>query len=144
MERARAPDAPGCAGRTRPEAGLRQPDTPHPLTFTQPQHLEAPGFRRMTLRSQYRRVFQRLPSGAERLGRPAGHDNGIDSAGRPSGVGLVAVTGDRMSSQPGATIWFTGLPSSGRSTIARDVYQRLLDRSLPEELLDGLAQEEMK
>ena len=42
-----------------------------------------------------------------------------------------------MSSQPGATIWFTGLPSSGKSTIARDVYQRLLDRGLPVELLDG-------
>ena len=42
-----------------------------------------------------------------------------------------------MSSQPGATIWFTGLPSSGKSTIARVVYQRLLDRGLPVELLDG-------
>lgn len=42
-----------------------------------------------------------------------------------------------MSSQPGATIWFTGLPSSGKSTIAREVFQRLLDRGLPIELLDG-------
>ncbi len=37
----------------------------------------------------------------------------------------------------GATIWFTGLPSSGKSTIAREVYRRLLDRGCAAELLDG-------
>jgi adenylyl-sulfate kinase len=37
----------------------------------------------------------------------------------------------------GATVWFTGLPSSGKSTIARDVYQRLVDRGCAVELLDG-------
>jgi adenylyl-sulfate kinase len=37
----------------------------------------------------------------------------------------------------GALLWFTGLPSSGKSTIAREVFQRLLDRGLPVELLDG-------
>jgi adenylyl-sulfate kinase len=37
----------------------------------------------------------------------------------------------------GATLWFTGLPSSGKSTIAREVFQRLLGRGLPVELLDG-------
>jgi adenylyl-sulfate kinase len=37
----------------------------------------------------------------------------------------------------GATIWFTGLPSSGKSTIAREIFQRLLDRGLAVELLDG-------
>jgi len=37
----------------------------------------------------------------------------------------------------GATIWFTGLPSSGKSTIAREVYQRLYDRGCAVELLDG-------
>jgi adenylylsulfate kinase len=37
----------------------------------------------------------------------------------------------------GATIWFTGLPSSGKSTIAREVYQRLVDRGCAAELLDG-------
>ena len=37
----------------------------------------------------------------------------------------------------GATVWFTGLPSSGKSTIAREVYQRLLDRGCATELLDG-------
>lgn len=42
-----------------------------------------------------------------------------------------------MSSQSGATIWFTGLPSSGKSTIARVVFQHLLERSLLVELLDG-------
>ena len=37
----------------------------------------------------------------------------------------------------GATLWFTGLPSSGKSTIARAVFHRLLDRGLAVELLDG-------
>ncbi len=37
----------------------------------------------------------------------------------------------------GATIWFTGLPSSGKSTIAHEVYQRLYDRGCAVELLDG-------
>ncbi|MGQ0647607.1 MAG: adenylyl-sulfate kinase [Gemmatimonadaceae bacterium] len=37
----------------------------------------------------------------------------------------------------GATVWFTGLPSSGKSTIAREVYQRLYDRGCAAELLDG-------
>lgn len=37
----------------------------------------------------------------------------------------------------GAVLWFTGLPSSGKSTIARAVFQRLLDRGLLVELLDG-------
>jgi len=37
----------------------------------------------------------------------------------------------------GATLWFTGLPSSGKSAIAREVFQRLLNRGLPVELLDG-------
>jgi adenylylsulfate kinase len=42
-----------------------------------------------------------------------------------------------MNTQRGATLWFTGLPSSGKSTIAHVVFQRLLDRQLPVELLDG-------
>jgi adenylylsulfate kinase len=37
----------------------------------------------------------------------------------------------------GATVWFTGLPSSGKSTIARLVHQQLLDRRCLVELLDG-------
>ena len=37
----------------------------------------------------------------------------------------------------GATIWFTGLPSSGKSTIAREVERQLLARRVPVELLDG-------
>ena len=37
----------------------------------------------------------------------------------------------------GATLWFTGLPSSGKSTIAREVYQQLYDRGDAVELLDG-------
>ena len=37
----------------------------------------------------------------------------------------------------GATVWFTGLPSSGKSTIARAVYDQLLERGCRAELLDG-------
>jgi adenylyl-sulfate kinase len=37
----------------------------------------------------------------------------------------------------GAVVWFTGLPSSGKSTIAREVYRQLLDRHCAVELLDG-------
>jgi len=34
-------------------------------------------------------------------------------------------------------VWFTGLPASGKSTLAREVYQRLYDRGCAVELLDG-------
>src|SRR5919206_3546674 len=37
----------------------------------------------------------------------------------------------------GATLWFTGLPASGKSTIARAVEGLLRRRGLPVELLDG-------
>lgn len=37
----------------------------------------------------------------------------------------------------GAVIWFTGLPSSGKSTIARAVYDQLLQKGCSAELLDG-------
>jgi adenylylsulfate kinase len=37
----------------------------------------------------------------------------------------------------GATLWFTGLPSSGKSTIAREVERTLLDRRCRVELLEG-------
>lgn len=37
----------------------------------------------------------------------------------------------------GAVIWLTGLPSSGKSTIARAVYDQLLQRGCRAELLDG-------
>ncbi|MGQ0538021.1 MAG: adenylyl-sulfate kinase [Gemmatimonadaceae bacterium] len=40
-------------------------------------------------------------------------------------------------SHQGAVIWFTGLPSSGKSTIARAVYEKLLGRGCSAELLDG-------
>ena len=42
-----------------------------------------------------------------------------------------------MTQQKGATLWFTGLPASGKSTIAGAVYQQLIDRGIPAELLDG-------
>jgi len=37
----------------------------------------------------------------------------------------------------GAAVWFTGLPSSGKSTVARAVYDQLLQRGCRVELLDG-------
>ena len=37
----------------------------------------------------------------------------------------------------GATLWFTGIPASGKSTIARRVQELLLGRGLNVELLDG-------
>ncbi len=42
-----------------------------------------------------------------------------------------------MTKNYGATLWFTGLPASGKSTIAREVYRQLLDRGFAVELLDG-------
>jgi bifunctional enzyme CysN/CysC len=43
--------------------------------------------------------------------------------------------GDRAT--PGATVWFTGLPSSGKSTIAAVVEERLVEAGRPAYLLDG-------
>jgi adenylyl-sulfate kinase len=37
----------------------------------------------------------------------------------------------------GFTLWFTGLPSSGKSTLARQVEQVLLERGMNVEVLDG-------
>ncbi len=42
-----------------------------------------------------------------------------------------------MTQNHGAVVWFTGLPASGKSTIAHAVYSQLLDRGLAVELLDG-------
>ncbi len=40
-------------------------------------------------------------------------------------------------SEKGITVLFTGLPSSGKTTIARAVEKRLLDEGRPVEVLDG-------
>lgn len=37
----------------------------------------------------------------------------------------------------GATIWLTGLPSSGKSTLGAAIEQRLVERGVPAYLLDG-------
>jgi adenylylsulfate kinase len=37
----------------------------------------------------------------------------------------------------GATVWFTGLPSSGKSTLAQTLHDRLAARSVPVQLFDG-------
>ncbi len=42
-----------------------------------------------------------------------------------------------MKQNSGAVVWFTGLPSSGKSTIAHEVYRQLLERGFATELLDG-------
>src|SRR5919206_2195457 len=38
---------------------------------------------------------------------------------------------------PGATVWFTGLPSSGKSTVAAAVEAKLLAEGRPAYVLDG-------
>lgn len=42
-----------------------------------------------------------------------------------------------MTQNFGAVVWFTGLPSSGKSTIAREVARQLTERQCAVELLDG-------
>ena len=42
-----------------------------------------------------------------------------------------------MSSEAGTTVWLTGLPSAGKTTIARAVEKRLLDEGRKVEVLDG-------
>ena len=37
----------------------------------------------------------------------------------------------------GVTLWFTGLPSSGKSTLARSLERLFKKKGLPVELLDG-------
>lgn len=44
---------------------------------------------------------------------------------------------ERMLQQKGVVIWFTGLPSSGKSTIARVVEERLFERGHLSYVLDG-------
>ena len=51
---------------------------------------------------------------------------GVSSAQRQAALG-----------RRGATLWFTGLPSSGKSTIAAAVEQRLIDAGIPAYRLDG-------
>jgi adenylylsulfate kinase-like enzyme len=38
---------------------------------------------------------------------------------------------------PGFVIWFTGLPSSGKSTLANLLQQQLAERQIPTQLLDS-------
>src|SRR6476659_4298961 len=42
-----------------------------------------------------------------------------------------------MSTLSGRTIWFTGLPSAGKTTIAQALAKRLTDEGLAVEVLDG-------
>ncbi len=45
--------------------------------------------------------------------------------------------GERLKSSDGVTIWLTGLPSAGKSTIAALIENELRSRELPVEVLDG-------
>jgi adenylylsulfate kinase len=42
-----------------------------------------------------------------------------------------------MSTKPGMTLWFTGLPGAGKSTLAQRVAGKLLDAGVRVEVLDG-------
>ena len=42
-----------------------------------------------------------------------------------------------MTNDPGRTIWFTGLPSAGKTTIAQALGKRLVEEGFPVEVLDG-------
>ena len=59
-------------------------------------------------------------------------DNVTWHAGEVTSKRRAAATGG-----PGATVWMTGLPASGKSTIAVAVEQALLDRKRAAYLLDG-------
>src|SRR5215212_3126311 len=50
---------------------------------------------------------------------------------------LTGLHAPDASAARGAVVWFTGLPASGKSTVARHVEGRLLDRGFGVELLDG-------
>ena len=50
-------------------------------------------------------------------------------------VSLLSATQARL--KRGVTVWFTGLPSSGKSTVARILERQFLKWHLPAELLDG-------
>jgi adenylylsulfate kinase len=47
------------------------------------------------------------------------------------------VRGDVTRLDAGLTVWFTGLPSAGKTTIARALEKRLLDEGRSVEILDG-------
>ena len=47
------------------------------------------------------------------------------------------MTGTRTALDEGLTVWLTGLPSSGKTTIGRALAKRLLDEGRRVELLDG-------
>jgi adenylylsulfate kinase len=54
-------------------------------------------------------------------------------------VALPGVTGDHTHGRPlkGFTVWFTGLPSAGKSTLSEMLFHELRRREMKTELLDG-------
>lgn len=63
---------------------------------------------------------------AERSPNVVWHESGISRHGRWASIG-----------SRGATVWFTGLSGSGKSTVAAEVERLLLARRRPTYLLDG-------
>lgn len=49
----------------------------------------------------------------------------------------VTATSPAQGTSPGATVWFTGLPSAGKTTIARAVAEKLVAAGHRVEVLDG-------
>lgn len=56
---------------------------------------------------------------------------GVQTAGRPG------LAGPGVGPRRGATVWLTGLPSAGKTTLAREVAAALADRGVDTEVLDG-------
>ena len=74
------------------------------------------------------------------VGLPQGrtaHDGDVDPHPDRGRDVVVAAHRALMTTHKGAVVWFTGLPSSGKSTIAQAVYRRLFERRYAVELLDG-------
>ena len=62
---------------------------------------------------------------------------GMISAGLPGGAQPAAALASSAAAGEGMTLWFTGLSSAGKSTIAKAVHEKLWAKGCKVELLDG-------
>jgi adenylylsulfate kinase len=68
---------------------------------------------------------------------PSPHAEVVAHPARELGATLTSPGGTTPPSPPGATLWFTGLPSSGKSTIAYALADRLTAEGRRVQVLDG-------